>query len=216
MKEGESQKIHTGVNISEVSISNSKKLFFFGTDEKPGALRVMKYPFTNEILELQAHFGAVTRLRVALKDNFIFTTGEDGALIVYENRDKDYIVKSDNDNVEVVAEEFLIPQDVYNEQKKKIEKLRKELKEERMKQEQQIKEKMKIKDSKISELEAYQKESDTREQAKYQVLEREKNSMIEAYEEKKRLLKLQHENNKRVSARAQSINISNRCLPPDN
>lgn len=181
-------------------MSNSKKLFFFGTEERPGALRVMKYPFTNEILELQAHFGAVTRLRVAMKDNFIFTTGEDGALIVYENKDKDFLVKSDNESVDTVAEEFLIPHEVYNNQKKEIEKLRKQLNEERMKQEQQIKEKMKIRDSKISELEAHQKESDSREQAKYQVLDREKNTMIDTYDEKKRLLKLQHENNKRVRA----------------
>lgn len=69
----------------------------------------MKYPFTSEILEIQSHFAPISRLRVSFKDNFIFTAGRDGTLIVYENRDKDYLVKIDNESVESVAEEFLIP-----------------------------------------------------------------------------------------------------------
>lgn len=73
-----------------------------------------KYPFTNEILEIQSHFGAITRMRLSFKDNFVFTSGEDGALIIYENKDKDYLVRIDNESVETAAEEFLIPRDLYN------------------------------------------------------------------------------------------------------
>lgn len=62
-------------------------------------------------MEIQSHFGGITRLRVSFKDNYIFTTGEDGALIIYENKDKDYLVKIDNESVETVAEEFLIPRE---------------------------------------------------------------------------------------------------------
>lgn len=99
-------------------------MFFFATEDKPGALRATKYPFSNEILEIQSHYGGITRLSISFKDNFVFTAGEDGALIVYENKDKDYLVKIDNESVETVAEEFLIPRESYNEQKKEIEKLK--------------------------------------------------------------------------------------------
>lgn len=48
-------KIFTGTNVSQVTLSKSNKLFFFGTEEKdkPGAIRVARYPFTNEVLEFQ-------------------------------------------------------------------------------------------------------------------------------------------------------------------
>lgn len=49
---------------------------------------------------------------------------------------------------------------------------------------------MKIRDDKITELETQQKDSDSKDLNKYQLLEKEKNQMIEQYEEKKRLMKL--------------------------
>ncbi|EAR92035.2 WD40 domain protein (macronuclear) [Tetrahymena thermophila SB210] len=192
------QKIFTGTNVSQIAISHSKKLFFFATEDRPGAIRITKYPFTNEIMEIQSHFGPITRMRISFKDNYIFTAGEDGALIIYENKEKEYQVKIENESVEAAAEEFLIPRDQYNDQKREIEKLKRQLNEERMKQEQQIKEKMKDRDDKINQLENQQKDSDNRDLNKYQLLEREKNEMIESYEEKKRMMKLQHENNKRT------------------
>lgn len=137
-------------------------------------------------------------MRVSFKDNFVFTAGEDGALIVYENKDKDYLVRIDNESVETVTEEFLIPHESYLEQRKEIDKLKKTLAEERMKQEQQVKEKMRIRDNKIAELERVQNDNETRDKMRYLALDKEKKTMVDSYEERKRLMKLQHENNKRV------------------
>lgn len=49
---------------------------------------------------------------------------------------------------------------------------------------------MKIRDEKINDLESQQKDSDNKDLNKYQLLEKEKNEMIESYEEKKRMMKL--------------------------
>lgn len=43
------QKIFTGCNISNMSMLNSHKLFFYSTDEKntPGSLRFSRYPLNS-------------------------------------------------------------------------------------------------------------------------------------------------------------------------
>ncbi len=65
-------KIFTGTNISQVALSKSNKLFFFGTEEKdkPGAIRVARFPFTNEVLEFQVIFIPILPLNKILNNNF--------------------------------------------------------------------------------------------------------------------------------------------------
>lgn len=109
---------------------NSGQMFFFGIEEKdkPGSIRVMKYPFASkaEIFEIQSHYKGISRIKVSFDDNYIFTTGEDGVLIIYENKFRDSKIKSlDKEGSSLqFAEEFLIPREMYNEQKRDIEKLR--------------------------------------------------------------------------------------------
>lgn len=83
-------KVFTQATISQIALTKSNKLFFFGTKEKdlPGSLRVTRYPFSEEgALEIQSHAKAISKVKVSFDDNFVFTTGEDGALIIYEIKD---------------------------------------------------------------------------------------------------------------------------------
>jgi len=38
-----------------------------------------------EIKEVQSHISAITRLAISFDDNYIFTAGDDGTLVIYEN-----------------------------------------------------------------------------------------------------------------------------------
>jgi len=49
---------------------------------------VTRYPFSDEILEMQTHSKAIKKIRVTFDDSYIFTAGEDGLLIIYEIKDK--------------------------------------------------------------------------------------------------------------------------------
>jgi len=84
-------KIFTAANISQVQISKSNQYFFFGTKEKgnPGSLRITRYPFTEEIVEFQCHSQPVSCLKISFDDNYVFSAGEDGSLIIFEIKDKE-------------------------------------------------------------------------------------------------------------------------------
>jgi hypothetical protein len=60
----------------------------------PGALRISRYPFAEEIIELQTHSKAITKIRVTFDDSFLFTVGEDGVLIIYQINDKVKVYKN--------------------------------------------------------------------------------------------------------------------------
>lgn len=80
-----------------MAMLNSHKLFLYTTDDKslPGSLRFSKYPFSTgkELAEIQSHHGRVTKLCICYDDGLIFTSGEDGSLVIYEVKDKDMKIK---------------------------------------------------------------------------------------------------------------------------
>jgi len=48
-------------------------------------------------------------MKVSFDDNYIFTVGEEGAVIIYEVKDKDSKIKLDKEGLTVqFAEEFLV------------------------------------------------------------------------------------------------------------
>ena len=52
----------------------------------------MKYPLgfeDTDFQEHQAHASPITKLRVSFDDQFLFSTAEDGCLIIYKIADKD-------------------------------------------------------------------------------------------------------------------------------
>jgi len=60
-------------------------------------------------MEIQSHQKAITRMKVSFDDNYIFTVGEEGAVIIYEVKDKDSKIKLDKEGLTVqFAEEFLV------------------------------------------------------------------------------------------------------------
>ena len=59
-----------------------------GEEERPGAVQIYKVPF-DKINEVQAHSKPIERMRLSYDNNFLFTAGQDGCLIIYDVKDRD-------------------------------------------------------------------------------------------------------------------------------
>ena len=69
----------------------SQKAFFAGVGEenRPGCIQVWKFPL-EKLNEVQAHGnGGIERMRISFDNNFLFTAGRDGSLMILDIKDKD-------------------------------------------------------------------------------------------------------------------------------
>ncbi|CEG40053.1 WD40/YVTN repeat-like-containing domain [Plasmopara halstedii] len=78
-------------SLGQLALSRSQR-FLFGAGAEadcPGAIRAFKVPLTGDSTEFQCLSSPVTRLRLSFDDQFLFATGEDGAVCIFEIRDKE-------------------------------------------------------------------------------------------------------------------------------
>ena len=80
-------------HLSQLVMHHSGRIVFAGVGEQgdvpyPGAVQVWKLPF-EQAQVIQAHASAVTRLRITHTNTFLFSTGVDGMLSIFEVRDRD-------------------------------------------------------------------------------------------------------------------------------
>lgn len=77
--------------MGQLVMSRSQRfLFGAGTEtDRPSAIRALKFPLTGESTVFQCLSAPVTRLRISFDDQFLFATGEDGAVFIFEIRDKE-------------------------------------------------------------------------------------------------------------------------------
>ena len=85
-------EITTDVQIGPMALSSSQKFLFCGTvtPDRPGTIRIYKIPFvttTPEFYEVQCHHLPVTRLKLSNDNQFLFVTGSDGSLCIFETKD---------------------------------------------------------------------------------------------------------------------------------
>lgn len=80
----EKHKYDAGVKLSQVVLTQNQKALFVGTadDGKPGCVQIYKFPF-ERICDVQAHSRPVERMKLSYCNNFLFTTGQDGCLVMY-------------------------------------------------------------------------------------------------------------------------------------
>ncbi|EEY54552.1 WD domain-containing protein, putative [Phytophthora infestans T30-4] len=77
--------------LGQLVLCGSQRLLFGAGAEpdRPGAIRAFKFPLTGESTEFQCLSAPITRLRVSFDDQFLFAAGEDGAVCIFEVRDKE-------------------------------------------------------------------------------------------------------------------------------
>jgi hypothetical protein len=114
--------ILTESSVSQIAFLHSGKLFLYCTCEKgeAGSIRVCRYPFGlgGGVLEIPAHSSGVNCLAITYDDMYVFTGGNDGMLVTYEVKDKEFKVKMDSMDP---TEYFLIPKHNYVDKKEALE-----------------------------------------------------------------------------------------------
>jgi len=76
--------------LSQINFLASGKAFFAGVGEenRPGAIQIWKSSL-EKINEVQAHGKGVERMRISYDNNFLFTAGKDGTLVIHDIKDRD-------------------------------------------------------------------------------------------------------------------------------
>ena len=90
-------KKNVDIMISQIAFPNSGKMMFAGIADEAksgGAIRCYKYPLQGNtqgaFFDYQAHDErGVEKLRITSDDQYIVSAGRDGALIIFEIKDKD-------------------------------------------------------------------------------------------------------------------------------
>lgn len=86
----EHNSIKTKSQLSQIVMPKNEKVVIVGTCEptKPGFVSIYKLPF-ELVSDVQAHSLPIERMRLSYCNNFLFTTGQDGCLIIYGVKDVD-------------------------------------------------------------------------------------------------------------------------------
>ncbi|CAI2371694.1 unnamed protein product [Moneuplotes crassus] len=79
-----------GAPLSQIVMTKNQKALFVGTAEKdaPGCIQIYKISF-EKIVDVQAHSKPVERLKLSHCNQYLFSTGQDGCLIIYDVNDRD-------------------------------------------------------------------------------------------------------------------------------
>merc|ERR1712194_809536 len=95
------KEIHNGNNVNCVESNamlgqlalagqTSARALFAGVAETdlPGLLRVYNFPLTGDYDEYQAHSSAVSRIRITCDEQYLFSAGDDGCLVIFDVKKK--------------------------------------------------------------------------------------------------------------------------------
>jgi len=170
-----------GICLTQLMLSHSQRLLFAGCEN--GAIRAYRFPITGEYHEYPAHIGRVTRVRVSVDDSFLFTTGEDGALMMFDIRDKE----SRRDKKEpTFSEEIMVSKADLEEKTQLTAELEGRVKDLVSQNEYQLKIMEKNHEDMLKELNLKFQQELEKEGNKYEYLQTEKNEMEMDFEEKLR------------------------------
>eukprot|EP00826_Nyctotherus_ovalis_P039682 TRINITY_DN3830_c0_g1_i7.p1 TRINITY_DN3830_c0_g1~~TRINITY_DN3830_c0_g1_i7.p1 ORF type:complete len:637 (+),score=288.51 TRINITY_DN3830_c0_g1_i7:225-2135(+) len=75
-----------GTTLGNLVIAKTLEWMVAGVEEKqrPGTLRVYKYPLNGDFIEVEAHAAEVKKIRTSYNDRYLFSVGGDGTLFVFE------------------------------------------------------------------------------------------------------------------------------------
>ncbi|KAL2630593.1 hypothetical protein R1flu_015279 [Riccia fluitans] len=80
------------VLLTQIALPFGSRLLFAGTEF--GAVRAYRYPLTGEFYEVQAIGSPVTRLIVSRDSSLLLCGGDDGAVVIFDIRDKEKALAS--------------------------------------------------------------------------------------------------------------------------
>ena len=110
-KPKEKKAYEAGCVFSQILLNNGNFCMLCGVGEsqKPGSIRAYVFPITGEYSETQAHAGPVTRIRISSNDQYVFSSGSDGTIEVFELRNKDgKMIFKDKEELAITFDEDIL------------------------------------------------------------------------------------------------------------
>jgi WD40 repeat protein len=197
-----SKELECGVVIGQLVLSHSQKMLFAGTSEpgKPGCVRSYKYPLTGDFTEYQCLSAPISRLRISFDDQYVFAAGEDGALCIFEVRDKEGRPprlrdggSGVRDNTQVYAEEILVTKSDLEEKNSLMTELKNKVEELQLHNEYQLRLKDMNYTERIKEVTEKFTQELEQDKNKFELLREEKNDMEMEYEERIKQMEEKHQ-----------------------
>lgn len=162
--------IESNKAIGQLGLAPSAKALFAGIAEHdaPGPIRCYNFPLDNEYVEYQAHSAPVSRIRITYDDQYLFSTGDDGCLVIFDIKKKQ-ITKRDKDGALGYADEILVTRAFLDEKQAALLELERQVEELTSKIEFQLRHRDSYHKEKMAELqEKYGEEIET-ERRKFEV-----------------------------------------------
>jgi WD40 repeat protein len=176
--------LESNVTIGQLALANSAKVLFAGVmePEVPGPLRCYNFPLDGDYVECQAHSEPVSRIRITCDDQYLFSTGDDGCLYIFDVKKK-APSKRDKDGALGFADEILVTRAFLDDKQASLLDLERQVEELTNRIDFQLRHRDSYHKEKMAELqEKYSEEIET-ERRKYEVLSEEKREMETEYEE---------------------------------
>merc|ERR1719482_1245314 len=184
-----------GTTLGQLVLANSGKTIFAGVAEadSPGEIRCYKFPLDGEFVPYQAHAAPCSRIRVTYDDSYLFSSGEDGCLYIFDVRKKDRVVsKRDKEGALPFADEILVTRAFLDDKQAALLDLDRQVEELTNQIDFQLRHRDSYHKEKMAELEDKYGQEIDQERTKYELLREEKNEMEMEYEENIKNLEEMH------------------------
>merc|ERR1719171_89054 len=190
-----SNYLEAGTTLGQLALANGAKTLFAGVAEtdSPGPVRCYKFPLDGDFQEYQAHAAPCSRIRITYDDSFLFSSGEDGCLYIFDVRKKDRVVsKRDKEGALPFADEILVTRAFLDDKQAALLDLDRQVEELTNQIDFQLRHRDSYHKEKMAELEDKYGQEIDQERTKYELLREEKNEMEMEYEENIKNLEESH------------------------
>mmetsp|Transcript_9007 Transcript_9007/g.25093 ORF Transcript_9007/g.25093 Transcript_9007/m.25093 type:complete len:1245 (-) Transcript_9007:111-3845(-) len=186
--------LESNVVLGQLALATSARALFAGVAEPdlPGPLRCYSFPLEGDYAEYQAHSAPVSRIRITHDDQYVFSSGDDGCLCIFDVRRKAPSSKRDKDGALGFADEILVTRTFLDDKQAALLDLERQVEELTSRIDFQLRHRDSYHKEKMAELqEKYSEEIET-ERRKFEVLRDEKADSELKYEQNIRTLEDTH------------------------
>lgn len=168
--------VESNAVLGHLALAPAAKALIAGVAEPdmPGSLRCYKFPLTGDYVEYQAHSAPVSRIRIAWDELYLFSTGDDGCLCIFDLKKLGGKQEKDSSLGLGYADEILVTSQFLEEKQAVLLDLERKVEELKGRMEYQLRTRDGLHKEKMAEMqEKYGEEIET-ERRKFEVLREEK------------------------------------------
>jgi len=185
--------IESNATLGQLALAQNSRALIAGVAEQdvPGPLRCYTFPLKGDYVEYQAHSAPVSRIRMTCDELFLFSTGDDGCLCIFDLKKTD-TSKRDKEQALGYADEILVTRHFLDEKQAQLLDLERQVEELTSKIEFKLRNRDGVHKEQMAEMqEKYSEEIET-ERRKFEVLREKKAEMEMGFEDQIKNLEETH------------------------